>query len=335
MKYALLLAMIAAPAAAQTTVTVTETFQIDTTEQGDPSSQTPYGRFSMAGMPSLPEGARFVSGTFNGTLRWTQHGDFDPWTMAGTGFCSVLDPAECSSPSPATMDVAFWPVLEVSQDGLLVAVGGSGYDPAAQRDPCVDAGPYVWAPVDTTVSFNSLALVEPLDVIPFTVSHEEYHSDAPQVYDSTGNGYFDIGCGWTNLYYQEYRLTGVYTVTYELDKPAQTLVCGGNFPLQRQETVEAFMDGDDLLLVSEGENPNAFGFLFFNQGLGVFPGGGFVCVRGPALRSVPYQGDSAGRAVGRLEDLPLGTWYLQRVHRESAPGWGSASSGPAIEVVVQ
>ena len=330
MKAFITLLALAAPAAAQTTVTITEAFQVDTTEQGSPIGTTPYGQFSMVGVPSLPEGAQFVSGTFDGQLRWTQHGDFDPYAMS----CISPDPSLCGSGYEYVDDVVFWPQMEVSIDGWFVGFAGPGFSTGARRNACQDATPFVWDPVDATAQLNALPLPAPLDVMPFTVSHEEYNNNAPQIYQ-TGHGYFDVGCGWTNLYYQEYRLTGTYTVTYEINLPSQNVVCGGNFPVQRQETVQAIMDGDDLLIVSEGENPNSFGFLFYNQWLGVFQGGGFVCVRGPALRSVPYQGDSSGRAVARLQDWPLGTWYLQRVHRESALGWGSASSGPAIEVVVQ
>jgi hypothetical protein len=123
--------------------------------------------------------------------------------------------------------------------------------------------------------------------------------------------------------------------------------CEGLNPPARQETLRIVAGGFGThRLLTSGENPNSWGVLYYGFQNGSTSGpGNFtapspvtgLCISGIQSRSVAYKSNLFGGASVTLPGLSSvpGTYVFQRVHRESASGFGSYASGPGISAIIQ
>ena len=351
MKAFITLLALAAPAAAQ--VTITETIWVDT-QQGTPpplNTNMCLDASDSVGFPMPEVPGYVVSSQFLGTVTWEQTGAgpngellFDPtltneWAISpsacGTGYekevrmlprintCYTDPTGSVNGPDGGQ---ASWPTFTVCN-----TLGGIPQSSVPFAFPAIS----ISANVDTVARWGG-PCVGPLAI---TVGHDIWDYDKIGTWTELGwVGFWDPNVGgFTNTY----TLTGWYTVTYVVDQPDQTVVCQGRNPQSRTETLAAYYQANgDILLYSEDENPNSWGFLFFCYGGTVLPGAwsNFVCISNPLglSRSVTYQSNAQGQAVLRDVALFPGTWHFQRVHRESDPNWHmTASSGRALRITIQ
>lgn len=230
-------------------------------------------------------------------------------------------------------------------------------DPGNPADPV----PYVWdvesfrdIPTRTVAGLGKLSVTtyellvrdtendpwrayDPMEYVPEYGSIWYYGSSTPYILRDRGvqPDQFDA-VSFDSVQQDEFFFDGTITYTV-LTQPSQRIVCNGQSPRGVELSTALYNADGTLKFVTENENAMSWGFLFYSYGGAALPGTSFVCINNPLglNRTVPFQSDAAGRT--ELDDVPLfpGTWYFQRVHRENTPGWGNASSGSALEIIIQ